>query len=458
MNTLLLQPTDTLFFRDGRPMSGSLIGHGAAWPLPTVVNAALHAALHRADFDKTELGKVHSHRRGRSGIYQEERDRKFGSLVSAGPFPVSPKNLWFYPRPADAQEPGTTSITLKPASILGSSNLPPPLINSVGSSQPPSKEKPEPWWSQKAWDAYLKGTTFTRSARGEDEDMDFKTDSNISDTEHSIGIGISPETGTQNCEQFYSANSLRLRPEWRLGVVAEALDKVNGDTNNKRDLIQTLFPNSGQETPVIVGGQQRLCTALRNNPAYLPLPVAPQVHGTRVKWILLSPAVFPLIEAGISKRGTERKAHPGGWLPTWICPDTGEVLLETVSEEERRRRRNLNASGKGYSSNPNIPAKLIAAIVPKPMPVTGYALPNTADPDRQEGGAKSTHLAVPAGAVYYFKCDTPEAAQSLASALNWHGSDINPNTIRNRRSTLMGEKGFGLGVCGTWNFQPPTEP
>ena len=48
MNTLLLQPTDVLFFRDGRPMSGSLAGHGAAWPLPTVTDAALHGALHRA--------------------------------------------------------------------------------------------------------------------------------------------------------------------------------------------------------------------------------------------------------------------------------------------------------------------------------------------------------------------------------------------------------------------------
>ncbi|HOO93950.1 MAG TPA: hypothetical protein PKX94_10785, partial [Opitutales bacterium] len=66
--------------------------------------------------------------------------------------------------------------------------------------------------------------------------------------------------------------------------------------------------------------------------------------------------------------------------------------------------------------------------------------------------AKPTHLAVPAGAVYYFEADTPEDAIALAAALNWHGSDPNSNTIRNRRSTLLGEKGFGIGVCGTWDF------
>ena len=43
----------------------------------------------------------------------------------------------------------------------------------------------------------------------------------------------------------------------------------------------------------------------------------------------------------------------------------------------------------------------------------GYALPNADDPDRTDGGAKPTHLAVPAGAVYYFQCESPEAAQAL---------------------------------------------
>jgi hypothetical protein len=40
----------------------------------------------------------------------------------------------------------------------------------------------------------------------------------------------------------------------------------------------------------------------------------------------------------------------------------------------------------------------------------------------------------------------------LAGALNWHGAESKPTVIKNRRSTLMGEKGFGLGVCGMWKF------
>jgi hypothetical protein len=72
-------------------------------------------------------------------------------------------------------------------------------------------------------------------------------------------------------------------------------------------------------------------------------------------------------------------------------------------------------------------------------------------------GPSSTLLAVPAGAVYYFEAETESDAARLANILNWHGRSDAPDfgrTIKNRRSTLLGEKGFGLGVCGTWDFFP----
>ena len=86
--------------------------------------------------------------------------------------------------------------------------------------------------------------------------------------------------------------------------------------------------------------------------------------------------------------------------------------------------------------------------------VTGWALPDEAV--GEQGGAQSTHFAVPAGAVYYFEAASPNEAKNLADALNWHGAINGTETrkIKNRRSTLLGEKGFGLGVCGTWDFFP----
>lgn len=444
MNTLLLEPTDTLFFRDGRPMSGSLSGHGAAWPLPTVTNAALHAALHRADIQGT-----HAHRRGRAGHYTDIRDRLFGSLTTAGPFPVSPEGTWFFPRPADAQKEKSTTVTLHPTHRTGASSLPHEWLHPVANTQPPTKDIPEPWLSATAYRSYLDQTDPSNPSDH------LLADSAFSDTEHSYGIGITPETGTQDGKRFYSAHTIRLRPGWRLGLLAAAHDK-----DLQADLIATLFPNSGTRTPIIVGGQQRLCTAVRENPATIPLPLGQSSNFTKlengkfaVKWILLTPAIYPAIQADPAKGIT---AHTGGWLPNWICPETGTVLLKS-GDTSRRERESREAWRQRVRFAPAIPAKLTAAIVGKPIPVTGHALPNEADPDRAQGGAKSTHLAVPAGAVYYFEATTPEAAQALAQALNWHGS-TSGTAIQNRRSTLFGEKGFGLGVCALWHsFTDPTD-
>jgi hypothetical protein len=156
---------------------------------------------------------------------------------------------------------------------------------------------------------------------------------------------------------------------------------------------------------------------------------------------------------GASQRGTERRSHCGGWLPNWVDPQTGAVLLRSVTKEERKRRRSINASGQGYRSEDGtdaISANLVAAIVPKPLVVTGWALRDEAA--GEPGGAESTHLAVPAGAVYYFEATSQKDAENLAAALNWHGNESSPSAIKNRRSTLLGEKGFGSGVCGTWSF------
>ena len=427
MNTILLNPSDVLFFRDGRPMGGASSGQGSAWPLPTVINHAFHAALHRAEFET-----VHKHVPGRSSSQRdyseanrESNGRLFGSLTTAGPFPVCTHgagHTWFFPRPADADDTGKS--VLFPVKPLGASSLPATLQYAVGSTQTPSKETPKNWWSEEAWNTYL------GSAQRDDlaARLFHKSDADFADTEHAYGIAIDPGTSSVVEGQFYSAHYLRLRPGWALGVLAEAWDKeLNGD------LVGKLLNGSGNQ--IITGGQQRICTAECQIVQRLPLPVGAAITGTRVKWILLTPAIFP-----------EINDHKGGWLPSWVDMDGNVQLLDGPGKNAAKRRK--VAEGK------RIEATLVSAITGKPIPVTGYALPNSAAPDRQEGGAKSTHLAVPPGAVYYFECKTPEAAQALANALNWHGNDTNPKAIHNRRSTLMGEKGFGLGVCGSWDFHP----
>ena len=426
MNTILLHPSDVLFFRDGRPMGGSSSGHGAAWPLPTVINHAFHAALHRAEFER-----VHKHVPGRSSserdfseTNRESNGRFFGSLTTAGPFPVCTNgaaHTWFFPRPADADD--SRKPVLFPVKQQGASSLPHPLKYAMGSTQPPSKETPGNWWSEGAWNAYL------GSAQRDDLAASpfFKSDADFADIEPTYGIEIAPETGSVVEGKFYSAHYLRLCPGWALGVFSEAWDK-----DLKGDLVEKLLNGSGNQ--IITGGQQRVCTACTQIMPQLPMPMGATITGTRVKWVLLTPAIFP-----------EINDHKGGWLPSWVDNEGNVQLLDGPGKNAAKRRK--VAEGK------RIQATLVAAITGKPVPVTGYATPSPHWDESERGGHKSTHLAVPPGAVYYFECNTPEAAKALANALNWHSNDITPTTITNSRSTLMGEKGFGLGVCGNWQVK-----
>src|SRR5690606_4563484 len=101
MNEILLTPTDVLFFRDGRPMSGSLAGHGAAWPLPTVSRADRHAALWHCGLANHTQQPARKEGRERS-----DRQERFGSLTTVGPSPVYTRghaDTWFFPAPADAR-------------------------------------------------------------------------------------------------------------------------------------------------------------------------------------------------------------------------------------------------------------------------------------------------------------------------------------------------------------------
>ena len=481
LHQILLQPTDVLFFRDGRPMAGSLAGHTAGWPLPNVTNHALHAALHRAGFDG-----LHGHDHHRYDRTRVTDARKFGSVLTAGPFPVriegvSPSAVrWFFPRPKDAQLNGSVAVTMRPVRSIPhaqddpwiGSSLPEPLAYAAANTEPPSKEAGgEPWISAAAYTKYLCSDSGSIDpATG----PHFLRDSDLADIEQTIGITIEPDTGTTGHGEaaglIYSAHYLRLREELRLGLFAEALDKIGGDPDNKRDLIALLLRDSPLR--IVVGGQQRLCTA-HCSEATQPLPFPKGLHAATeflelpnrkcaVKWVLLTPALWPEIPAQ-KKDGSPQNSHPGGWLPNWVrldwdaetrqsrpSEDNGRVLL-TAGPGVRKSER------KGGSAGSPISARLVAAIVPKPIPITGWALvvpdprtdgSNAKSPFR-EAGAKSTHLAVPAGAVYYFEAESPGEAAKLARALNWHG-DTDGGEIRNRRSTLLGEKGFGLGVCGTW--------
>jgi CRISPR-associated protein Cmr3 len=442
MHTLLIHPTDVLFFKDGRPMEGAASGHGSSWPLPHLLNSAFHGALHRAD-----LEGAHGHDHHIDRAIRVTDTRKFGSLRSAGPFPVCTNgtaHTWFFPRPLDGGVPDKIGTpVLRPVftkSSMGNSSLPAPLLYPAGSTVPPTKEPVPPWWSEGAWNTYLE-TTPRNIPAGR---AFFKKDSDFADTEHTYGIGMDPETGTTRDGQFYSAQYLRLREGWRMGAFAEAFDKEFKDAKHGRDLLKAALDRNGHL--LTLGGQQRTASChVHASSSRLPLPAGkregfPEHNGKfLVKWILLTPGLWPQIDS-----------HAGGWLPSWIHQESGRVLLKS-GEIDRTQGEPREAWRKRVTGLPEISATLVGAVVGKAVPVTGFAMAHEAA-ERSAGGAKSTHLAAPAGSVYYFEADSEQEATRLADALNWHGLDLSYNKIRRLRSNLMGEKGFGLGVCGSWQF------
>jgi len=396
MHQLLLQPADVLFFRDGRPMTGASIGHGAGWPLPNVLNAALHAALHRAFVEKqadgrsvTKVGRSHARAyKGENGkrLYAAEGDDRFFTDVwTVGPFPVK-NGQWFFPRPADAQEKAGPAVTLQPYFAAGGalrpprwSSLPLPLELPVADTREATKNKPEPWLTARALKAYLGADA------GDLTSADFAADSYFADTEYTVGIGIDPSTqttGQGDAEgQIYSAQYLRLVEDARLGLLA-------GD--NDTQTIQELFPKPCQ---IIVGGQQRACRVEPSIfPADKPLPLPPGLTAPAklersaagkylIKWVLLTPAVWPEIAGGKDASGRALQPHSGGWLPNWVAlkwnPKSGRaedderngaVLLRL--RPERGQGQHRRAWRDAVQESERVKARLVAALVPKPINIT----------------------------------------------------------------------------------------
>lgn len=457
MSTYLIEPSDVLFFRDGRPMSGSLCGYGAAWPSPHTLSAAWHAALHRAEFADIA---PHTHRRvaGRDAHTGErivETDRqgsgyRFGALAHCGAFPVGPDaGSWYFPRPLDALSADTMAPSAAPSTEVcaASCSLPKPLRYAVASQRPPSKEKAGGWLSANGFAAYAQ-------AMGGNPAADARADAAIFDAEMSIGIGIDDTHGVQDGERFYSAQYLRLKPGWRMGSIVQCPDKGIGG----EDLVARLIDD---ERHIIVGGQQRVCTVERVRLSALPLPEGQrdhfpvaQIDGSDchlVKFVLLTPALFPQI-AACAERAIH--AHPGGWLPSWIEPDSGRVLLRDSTDVQRAAGESRAAYRARVRAAGGIDAQLVAALTGKPIPVTGWSL---ADPRAaRQAGTRSTQLAVPSGSVYYFAARSAADARALAAALNWHGAaPASEATTLQRRSAIAGEKGFGIGLCCGWQFAQP---
>ncbi|MBO6102862.1 MAG: hypothetical protein J6P03_06375 [Opitutales bacterium] len=409
MQKINIKPLDVLFFRDSRPMEGSFRGVGDNIPLPHAFNGVVRSVL-------TDM----------------ENEKLRGSLLTAGPFFEYGGEVYFN-APQDLLLNGDGRVLyLEPRETKNEeaflSNLPAGLSVISANGIRPTKKNLGRFISKAGFEKYLDKEELNAS--------NFKNNSDFFSTENYIGIAIDPLTQTAADEKFYSKSTMRLNENARFTGLAR-------------------FSRSLPENAYVKFGGEARCADFTSEEISSPfLPRCGKIGSTRIKFVLLTPAIYKT------------------WRPDWIDENNNVRILDGPGAKKLER-----LGAKGVQAGKPIKARLVGAKIDRPIAISGYAAGGDKIQNRQDGfimrkrdgiwqkekddkfyrGSKPLLFAVPAGSVYYLEAETPDDASKLADALNWHGERANPASqsaggeIKNIRS-LLGEKGYGIGVCGNWDY------
>ncbi len=421
MKTVLIEPTDVLFFRDAIPMSaGQGKGAGCRLPFPSTLHEALRASLLRANGEmtsgKTELGRPHSADR-KGNWHANGHDGKtfiatkaFRSLRTIGPLPWRKDTGVLLPVPLDVVRHGDSTIRLQlwrdssvpaaqqpetPASYLA------PCLP-VAVTPPDKKGQVHGWWTTDQMSDYLRGQV-PRTHHG----FTATPTEALWRVEQRIGVEIDPSSFASKEGQLYAGSYLRPGQETRFVAWTEVADPAKAE-KAEADARRHEREQLSKLDWLLLGGEFRIARLWhkqgdgKDMPDFLATlgrpPAPPPADGPcLLKWVLVTPAVF---------------AH--GSLPGW-CADT-----------KKDRTGGLLPIGRVCLDLPGR-AQLISWCLGRPRTVSGW--------DVVEGRAKPTLLAAPEGGVYYFLCENRETAAALARELHWRP-----------RSDFYGEKGCGYGL------------
>ncbi|HEU0011864.1 MAG TPA: type III-B CRISPR module-associated Cmr3 family protein [Verrucomicrobiae bacterium] len=449
MSTVLLEPTDVLFFRDAIPMSaGQGKGAGCRMPFPSTLHEAFRTSLLLVNGstpqNKEQLGRPK--KAIRSGNWHNQQwaaedrcyiaSKAFSSLRTAGPLPFLvgpfawkemeigqhtglqvtydglllpvPLDIAFYrdeskqpdePRRLTRlklwRDPSVNSGGAKEAGSIK------PLCLPVATTPPDKHGQLHGWWTVAQYRAYLGG----ESDNTNDRFRSLPTDE-LWQSEHRIGVEINPASFAAAEGQLYAGSFLRAHAHTRFAAQLE-LGDARAATNGEAGQISNL-------DWLLLGGERRLARVWQKQVDNQPLPdffadlktppAPPAADGPcLLKWVLVTPAIF---------------AH--GNLPGWCWNDTDGLPVGQVRLGASQRKADRTALP-GH-------AHLVSWCLGRPLTVSGW--------DVVEQRAKPTQLAVPAGSVFYFLCENRPTAVTLAARLHWQP-----------RSDHYGEKGCGYGLC-----------
>ena len=398
---ILVEPLDTLFFRDGRPFEPADRGRGG---LPT---------------PQTFAGMIKTHLLNAFGIDKKaiHGNRNNGDFSHPWFFKIAVRGPWLA-RTNKNRDAIEELYFRAPANLMKIPGESEKLIL----LNPLSENIDLPGWSPPIDDykemrplLYLGKEEKIESARGfvtckgmknilNNEvpgKCDWISPDKISEKlyalEHRTGIGINYTSQTTQKGLIYSARHIRLREN--IVFYGEiGWEKEYEHSEDKDDLLKNAFPKDGVILPF--GGE-----------------------GRRV------------LVKGVNKKdfpADDREIPPyeeGGYVTYLISP----VIFHSKNNENHRK-----------PWHPSAVAKLIGAAVPKPLPVSGWEMAGS----KKTGGRphpKPTRFAVPAGAVYFWKDgkNKPEEKPLI------------PKLCQPAEKPIERAAGWGMAFRGIWKYAKP---
>ncbi len=360
---LFLQPSDTFFFRDGRPFTKGeqSEGHSIFPPLPSTVLGALRSA-YIAEFGDLSLfysGGMRDTIGTPESLCNAIRLRGVFLADNRGE-----RTEMFFPLPLDLiykkaeKEDNSTALHL----------LAPTRRNFASNG---TIDYPLTWWSTSESidsdaDGLLRLGAIQRYLQGNDTSLRLTDRATLIEPEPKIGIARSRVTLSSEDHMLYRIDMSRFKT--RDGNYGFVVDYECPENLPQKGLLKLGGEGKSFAYQNIVSDGNPLSSHLETVKAVI------QSTG-RFKLYFVTPAIFKQ-----------------GWLPSWLDKNTfsGAYPIEPAA---------------------SIPLQLITAAVGKSVPVGGW--------DMAKGQAKPTWRAVPAGSVYYFELLDRDRIDDLIAAFHY---------------------------------------
>ncbi len=408
---ILIEPSDVLLFRDGRPFSAE-DGHRARSIFPPTPNTIQGVIRSKVLADR--CGRYQEYKNGCWGCPEQNNctipneigrpaangKGNYGEMYLKGALIAKyqpPDVTAYFPVPADvvqvkeknnsATSPQLQSLKPLQQQLPGQNDLPFSLLP-LWTPETRPVEAIEGYWTHKEMSDYLLGKC----------PNDFTKVKELYDKEARLGIEVDNSKQTVREGRLYQAEFVRCQDKVGLYLEIEGIKQLSATPDSDRGIMA-------------IGGENRAAS-------YLKTPKLDWGNlNNQLKDSFKDSCGFKIYLAtpGIFENNNFDSQKGQGWLPSWLKT---EIINGTVYI-------------KGEYNG--IFVELVAAAIGRYQTIGGW--------DIAYNRQKPTHRAVPAGSVYYFT--TTASPEKVLKAFHWQ------NLAEDEQERQIG---YGLSLVGIWNY------